>query len=43
MLRNSATPEIDIDPETYRVTVDGRPATVEAAEEVAMAQLYYIV
>jgi urease subunit alpha len=43
MVRNSATPEISIDPETYRVTVDGRPATVEAAEEVALAQLYYIV
>src|SRR4029077_10458255 len=27
MVRNSATPEIVIDPETYRVTVDGRPAT----------------
>jgi urease subunit alpha len=43
MVRNSATPDIDIDPETYRVTVDGRPATVAAADEVAMAQLYYIV
>jgi urease subunit alpha len=43
MVRNSATPDIGIDPETYRVTVDGRPATVEAADEVAMAQLYYIV
>jgi urease subunit alpha len=43
MVRNDAMPEIGIDPETYRVTVDGHPATVEAAEEVAMAQLYYIV
>jgi urease subunit alpha len=43
MVRNDAMPEIGIDPETYRVTVDGRPATVEAAEEVSMSQLYYIV
>jgi urease subunit alpha len=43
MLRNSATPVIGVDPETYQVTVDGRPATVGAAEEVSMSQLYYIV
>jgi urease subunit alpha len=43
MLRNDATPEISVDPETYQVRVDGRPATIEAADEVAMAQLYYIV
>src|SRR5262249_25961422 len=43
MIRNDATPEIRVDPETYRVTVDGKPATIEAANEVAMSQLYYIV
>jgi urease subunit alpha len=43
MVRNNATPEIRVDPETYQVTVDGKPATVEAADEVAMSQLYYIV
>jgi urease subunit alpha len=43
MVRNSATPDIGIDPETYRVSVDGRPATIEPAEEVSMSQLYYIV
>ena len=43
MVRNDAMPEIGIDPETFSVTVDGHPATVEPAEEVAMAQLYYIV
>jgi len=43
MVRNDATPQIRVDSETYQVTVDGRPATVEAADEVAMAQLYYIV
>jgi urease subunit alpha len=43
MVRNSATPEIAVDPETYQVTVDGRPAVVGPAHEVSMAQLYYIV
>src|SRR4029077_8776976 len=43
MVRNDATPEIHVDAETYQVSVDGNPATVEAADEVAMSQLYYIV
>ena len=43
MVRNDATPEITVDPETYQVTVDGRPATVAAVDEVSMSQLYYIV
>ena len=43
MVRNDATPEIGVDPETYQVSVDGRPATVPAASEVSMSQLYYIV
>jgi urease subunit alpha len=43
MVRNDATPEIRVDPETYQVAVDGKPATVAAADEVAMSQLYYIV
>jgi len=43
MVRNDATPEIRVDPETYQVSVDGKAATVAAADEVAMSQLYYIV
>jgi urease subunit alpha len=43
MVRNDATPEIRVDAETYQVTVDGKPATVEAADAVAMSQLYFIV
>ncbi len=43
MVRNDATPEIAVDAETFQVTIDGKPATVEAADEVAMSQLYYIV
>jgi urease subunit alpha len=43
MVRNSGTPEIGIDPETYRVSIDGRPATIGPVDEVSMSQLYYIV
>jgi urease subunit alpha len=43
MVRNDSTPKITVDPETYQVRVDGRPATVPAADEVSMAQLYYVV
>jgi urease subunit alpha len=43
MVRNDARPHIVVDPETYQVTVDGRAATVDATDEVAMSQLYYIV
>ena len=43
MVRNSATPKITVDPEAYQVSVEGRPVTVPAADEVAMSQLYYIV
>jgi urease subunit alpha len=43
MVRNDATPEIRVDPETYQVSVDGRPATVPASPEVPLSQLYYVV
>lgn len=43
MVRNSATPDIRVDLETYRVSVDGQPATVDPAESVSLSQLYYIV
>ena len=43
MVRNDTTPEISVDPETYQVSVDGRPATVPPSEEVPMSQLYYTV
>jgi urease subunit alpha len=43
MVRNDTTPTITVDPETYQVSVDGRPATVPASEEVPMSQLYYVV
>jgi len=43
MVRNGAMPEINVDSETYQVSVYGRAATVGAADEVSMPQLYYIV
>jgi urease subunit alpha len=43
MVRNDATPDIRIDPETYRVYVDGELASVPPFDHVSLAQLYYIV
>jgi urease subunit alpha len=43
MVRNSATPRIDVDPETYEVRVDGEIATCAPAESLPLTQLYYIV
>lgn len=43
MVRNDATPDIRIDPETFQVFLDGERATVAPADRVSMSQLYYIV
>lgn len=40
MLYNDATPIIEIDPETYKVKVDGKIATVEPASQLSLARLY---
>ncbi|ASS66264.1 MULTISPECIES: urease subunit alpha [unclassified Paenibacillus] len=42
MIHNDATPVIEVDPETYKVTVDGVHATCEPAEIVPMAQRYFL-
>lgn len=42
MKHNSATPKIDVDPQTYIVTVDGKVAYSEPAEELPLAQRYYL-
>ena len=42
MKRNDLTPNIHIDPETYRVTVDGEPLTCEPAAKLPLAQLYHL-
>lgn len=39
---NDATPDIDIDPETYEVRVNGEIITCEPFETVAMAQRYFL-
>jgi urease subunit alpha len=40
MQLNTLTPNIHIDPETYRVTVDGEVLTCEPAAKLPLAQLY---
>jgi urease subunit alpha len=42
MLHNSATPKIEVDPETYRVTADGALLVCEPAQELPMAQRYFL-
>ncbi len=42
MLHNSATPHIEVDPETYEVRADGELLTCEPAEVLPMAQRYFL-
>jgi urease subunit alpha len=42
MLHNSATPNIEVDPETYEVRVDGEPITCEPARVLPLAQRYFL-
>ncbi|HSM40326.1 MAG TPA: urease subunit alpha, partial [Afifellaceae bacterium] len=42
MVLNDATPEIDVDPETYEVRADGELLTCEPASELPMAQRYFL-
>lgn len=41
MVRNSAMPKIEVDPETFAVRVDGKHATIEPITTVPMGQLYF--
>lgn len=41
MVLNSATPTIEVNPETFDVTVDGYRAYVPPAKELSLAQLYW--
>ena len=41
MVRNSALPTIEVNPETFAVTVDGEHATIEPATTVPMTQLHF--
>ena len=40
MLHNAACPKIEVDPETYEVTVDGKIATSKPAQTLPLTQLY---
>ncbi|PFO05056.1 urease subunit alpha [Bacillus sp. AFS076308] len=42
MVFNGETPEIEVDPQTYEVKVNGELITCEPAEVVPMAQLYFL-
>ena len=42
MLLNGATPEIQVDPETYEVRADGNILTCDPAEVLSLAQRYFL-
>jgi urease subunit alpha len=42
MIRNDATPDIKVDPETYSVTADGVLLVCEPADKLPMAQRYFL-
>lgn len=42
MKLNSETPKIEIDPQTYNVCVDGELITCDVAEELPLAQRYFL-
>jgi urease subunit alpha len=41
MVRNDAMPTIEVNPETFAVTVDGKHATIEPAKSIPLNQLYF--
>ena len=43
LVRNNAMPQIEVDPDTYEVRVDGVLATCEPAERLPLTQLHYLV
>ena len=42
MIHNGATPTIEVDPETYRVTADGELLVCEPATVLPLAQRYFL-
>jgi urease subunit alpha len=42
MIHNSATPYMEVDPETYEVRADGKLLVCEAAAVLPMAQRYFL-
>ena len=42
LMHNNATPQIDVNPETYEVKVDGMPITCEPISVAPLAQRYFL-
>ena len=42
MIHNDATPNVEVDPETYVVKADGEVLVCEPAKELPMAQRYFM-
>lgn len=42
MVRNSSLPRIDIDPETYKVSLNGTPAHIDPASELPLNHLFFL-
>ena len=42
MIHNDATPNVEVDPDSYKVTVDGEHITSEPATELPLAQRYFL-
>jgi len=42
MIHNSATPTIEVDPETYEVRADGELLTCEPAQVLPLTQRYFL-
>jgi urease subunit alpha len=43
LMFNDKTPDIEVDPETFKVTVDGVHAHIDPAQSLPLTQLYYLV
>ncbi|BDG73498.1 urease subunit alpha [Roseomonas fluvialis] len=41
MIRNALTPTIEVNPQTFAVTVNGKHATIEPTKRVSLGQLYF--
>jgi urease subunit alpha len=42
LIHNDKTPDISVNPETHEVKVDGEKISCEPAEEIALAQRYFL-
>lgn len=43
MVRNGTLPDIAVDPETFKVTIDGAIATIDPAKELPLTRLFFMV